>query len=619
MPSPSFLGAIRAHGESLFRVWSPQAGAVEVVFEDSSTPPLALKREPDGYFSGATSAAASLYKYRVDGSGPWPDPCSRFQPQGVHGPSLLVDPSAFKWSDAKWRGVRLHGQVIYEMHIGTFTPAGTLVAALENLPYLRELGLPMLEVMPVAQGPGSWNWGYDGVQLFAPNHMYGDHDALKRFVDRAHALGLAVILDVVYNHLGPDGNYLRCFSPHYFSTRHQTEWGEALNLDGEHAQGTRDFILGNARYWVSEFHLDGLRLDATQSIFDDSKPHILEQLTQAARAAAQPRSIVVISENEPQHAQQLLPPERGGFGLDAMWNDDFHHAAKVALTGTRDGYFGDYTGRAQEFVSCVRRGFLYQGQWYPWQKKTRGQAAPGLPAESSIVFLQNHDQVGNTFLGDRVHADTAPGRYRALMALTLLGPQTPMLFMGQEFASSARFMYFADHHEELAALVHKGRREFLSQFRAYADEATQQLVPAPHDEATFTGSKLDWREVEHHAETLAFHRDLLQLRACDPVISQQDGARIEGATLSEHAFVLRWFDGEHGDRLLLVNLDRELPLTPPAEPLLAPTFRANWQLLWSSEEPRYGGHGVRLPVADNGLGEWRLPAKCAVLLVEGEA
>jgi maltooligosyltrehalose trehalohydrolase len=619
MPSPSLLGAIRARGESLFRVWAPQARAVEVVFEDSQQQPLALKREASGYFSGATSAPVSLYKYRVDGTGPWPDPCSRFQPQGVHGPSLIVDPLAFKWSDAKWRGVRLAGQVIYEMHIGTFTPEGTFDAAIAKLPYLRELGITMLEVMPVAQCPGRWNWGYDGVQLFAPYHMYGDHDALKRFVDRAHALGLAVILDVVYNHLGPDGNYLKCFTPHYFSSRHKTEWGEALNLDDEHAQGTRDFILGNARYWLSEFHLDGLRLDATQSIFDDSRPHILEELAKAAREAAQPRSIVVISENEPQHAQQLLPPERGGYGLDAMWNDDFHHAAKVALTGTRDGYFGDYTGRAQEFISCVRRGFLYQGQWYPWQKQPRGQAASGLPACSSIVFLQNHDQVGNTFLGDRAHANAAPGRYRALMALTLLGPQTPMLFMGQEFAASTRFMFFADHHAELAALVHKGRLEFLSQFRAYADEAAQDLVPAPHDEATFSGSKLDWSEAEHNVEALAFHRDLIQLRACDPVISQQDGSKIDGATLSEQAFVLRWFDAEHGDRLLIINLDRELPLTPPSEPLLAPTYGANWQLLWSSEDPRYGGHGVTPPVADDGHGDWRLPAQSAVLLVEGQA
>lgn len=618
-PHRNFLGAICSRGETFFRVWAPEAKTVEVMFESADTRALPLTREPDGYFSGATSARVSLYKYRVDGAGPWPDPCSRFQPQGVHGPSMVVDPQAFKWSDSQWRGVQLQGQVIYELHIGTFTPEGTFDAAIGKLPYLRELGVTMIEVMPVAQCPGRWNWGYDGVQLFAPYNVYGDHEALKRFVDRAHALGLAVILDVVYNHLGPDGNYLKCFNRHYFSTRHQTEWGEALNLDGEYAQGTRDFILGNARYWLSEFHLDGLRLDATQSIFDDSRPHILTQLAEAAREAAQPRTIIVVSENEPQHADQLLPPEQGGFGLDAMWNDDFHHAAKVALTGSRDGYLNDYAGRAQEFVSCVRRGFLYQGQWYSWQKQSRGAAAAGLPACASIVFLQNHDQVGNSFLGDRVHALAAPGRYRALMALTLLGPQTPLLFMGQEFAASARFMFFADHHDELGPLVHQGRRKFLSQFRAYADEAVQKLVPDPRAQATFAGSKLDWSEAQQHAHALTFHRELIRLRVGDPVISQQDGSRIDGATLSEHAFVLRWFDTEHGDRLLVINLDRELPLMPASEPLLAPPRAAKWRLVWSSDDPRYGGHGVVSPVADQGHGEWRLAAHSAVLLAEVKA
>jgi maltooligosyltrehalose trehalohydrolase len=612
----NLLGAVCSRGETFFRVWAPEAKAVDVVFESASERALPLTRQQDGYFSGATSARVSLYKYRVDGSGPWPDPCSRYQPQGVHGPSMVVDPDAYRWRDAQWRGLQIHGQVIYELHIGTFTPAGTFDAAIEKLPYLRELGVTTLEVMPVAECPGRWNWGYDGVQLFAPYHVYGDHEALKRFVDSAHAQGLAVILDVVYNHLGPDGNYLRCFSPHYFSTRHQTDWGEALNFDGEYAQGMRDLVLGNARYWIEEFHLDGLRLDATQSIFDDSRPHILAQVAQTARAAAQPRSIIMISENEPQHADQLLPPEQDGFGLDAMWNDDYHHAAKVALTGSRDGYFNDYTGRSQEFVSCVRRGFLYQGQWYAWQKQPRGSPPARLPSWSSVVFLQNHDQVGNTFLGDRVHSVVAPARYRALMALTLLAPQTPMLFMGQEFAASTRFMFFADHNDELAALVHKGRREFLRQFRAYADPATQQLVPDPRAEATFMDSKLDWSETQRHAAALTFHRELIRLRTGDPVLSQQDGSAIDGATLSEHAFVVRWFNRQHGDRLLVVNTNRELSLTPAAEPMLAPPRGANWQLVWSSENVRYGGHGIASPVAADGHGEWRLAAQSAALLAE---
>jgi maltooligosyltrehalose trehalohydrolase len=618
MPTPShrdLLGAICSRGETFFRVWAPEARSVEVVFEPAKVAPLALTRGADGYFSGGTSERVSLYKYRVDGQGPWPDPCSRYQPQGVHGPSMIVDRDAFEWTDSEWRGAELDGQVIYELHIGTFTPEGTLDAAIGKLAYLRELGVTMIEVMPLAECPGRWNWGYDGVQLFAPYHVYGDHDAFKRFVNAAHAQGLAVILDVVYNHLGPDGNYLRCFSPHYFSKRHSTEWGEALNFDDEHSRGARDFVLGNVRYWASEFHVDGFRLDATQSIFDSSEPHVLAELTRTAHAAAAPRKVVVISENEPEHAAQLLPPEEGGFGFDAMWNDDFHHAARVALTGTRDGYFSDYGGTPQELISSVRHGFLYQGQWYPWQKQSRGSPPRRkLPAKSAVVYLQNHDQVGNTFLGERLDAMVAPPRYRALLALTLLAPQTPLLFMGQEFAASTRFAFFADHNEELAKLVHAGRRKFISQFRAYADEAVQQLVPDPRAESTFTSSKLDWREMETHAEALALHRELLKLRAEDPVISQQDATKLEGAVLSAQAFVLRWQDSQHGDRLLVVNLDRELELRSPAEPLLSPPHGARWSLLWSSEHPRYGGHGTALPVAEGGRGPWRLTAQSAVLL-----
>jgi maltooligosyltrehalose trehalohydrolase len=610
----NLLGATSSRGEAFFRVWAPQARSVEVVFESTSTQALPLQRQPDGYFSAAVRTGEALYRYRVDGEGPWPDPCSRFQPQGVHGPSMIIDADAFEWTDAGWRGTRIEGQVIYELHIGAFTPEGTFDAASQKLAYLRDLGVTMLEIMPVAECAGRWNWGYDGVQLYAPYHVYGDHDAFKRFVDRAHAHGLAVILDVVYNHLGPDGNYLKCYSPHYFSNRYKTEWGEALNFDADYCVGARDFVLDNARYWLREFHLDGFRLDATQSIFDSSEPHILAQLTQTAREAAKPRDIVIIAENEPQQSEQLLPTEHGGFGLDAMWNDDFHHAATVALTGSRDGYYNDYTGRAQEFISCVRRGFLYQGQWYQWQKQPRGTLFRDLPASACVVFLQNHDQVGNTFLGDRVHTTTAPARYRALMALTLLGPQTPMLFMGQEFAASTRFMFFADHQPELARLVHRGRREFISQFRAYADAAVQALIADPHAETTFTDSKLRWDEAQQHAHAVQFHRELLRLRAQDPVICRQDASSIDGATLSEHAFVLRWFDDEHGDRLLLVNLDREFSPAPASEPLLAPSRDGGWRLVWSSEDPRYGGHGVASPISADGRGEWRLSGQSASLL-----
>jgi len=614
-PHPELLGALLTEGTARFRVWAPEAERIEVVFEDGDHPPFELSREDSGYFSGATSTSARLYRYRVGAASPCPDPCSRFQPHGVHGPSLLVDPDAFAWTDTGWPGLAIERQVIYELHIGTFTPEGTFDAAAGKLEYLRDLGVTVLEIMPIAECPGRWNWGYDGVQLYAPYHVYGDHEAFKRFVDRAHAVGLAVILDVVYNHLGPDGNYLNRFSRHYFSRRYRTDWGEPFNLDGEHNAGAREFLIGNACYWIREFHLDGFRLDATQSIFDSSKTHLLAELTERARAVALPRRIIFIAENEPQCGEQLLPVNAGGFGIDAMWNDDFHHSARVALTGSRDGYFHDYTGRAQELLSCVRRGFLYQGQWYAWQSKARGSPFHGREAAACVIFLQNHDQVGNTATGVRIHSNSAAARYRALIAATLLAPQTPMLFMGQEFGASTTFTFFAHHGEMLSRQVHAGRRDFVGQFLAYADARLQALIPDPGAERTFLDSKLDWQECARNRHMLSLHRDLLRLRARDPVISRQDVTRIDGATLSERSFVLRWFDADHGDRLLIVNLEGDLPVGSIAEPLLAPSRGSGWQTLWNSEAPEYGGLGAFEPVADHGRGVWRIQAQCAVLLV----
>jgi maltooligosyltrehalose trehalohydrolase len=610
---PSELGAVCVGEKTSFRVWAPRARQLDVVIESPLTAEYPLQPEGNGYFSTqAAVPAGALYKYRVDGKGPYPDPCSRFQPSGPHGPSQVVDRTAYAWSDNDWRGAHLHGQVMYELHIGAFTPEGTFDAAIAKLPYLKDLGVTMVEILPIVECPGRWNWGYDGVQLFAPYQVYGDHDAPKRFIDAAHRLGLAVILDVVYNHLGPDGNYLKCFSADYFSTEHHTEWGEALNFDGPGRRGTRDFVVANACYWIGEFHLDGLRLDATQSLFDSSKRHIVAELTAAARQAAGGRSIVIVAENEPQRGEHMNPVAAGGFALDGMWNDDFHHSARVALTGTRDGYFHGYTGRAQEFISAVKRGFLYQGQYYPWQEKSRGSLLPRSRAAQCINYLQNHDQVANSCLGDRVHTSVAPARYRALTAVLLLAPQTPLLFMGQEFLASSRFMFFADHHAELGKLVHAGRRKFLQQFRAYADEAVQQAIPDPAALDTFMNSKLDWDQAAQHEPALAMHRELLRLRREDPVISLLDSAAIDGATLSERAFVLRWFNDEHGDRLLVVNLGQELLLEPAPEPLLAPALRTHWEPLWSSEDFRYGGHGRVNPV--NARQQWRIPGDCAVLL-----
>ncbi|HEV3496357.1 MAG TPA: malto-oligosyltrehalose trehalohydrolase, partial [Actinomycetes bacterium] len=455
-----------------FRVWAPVRRKVEVVFGE---PPgddgiAELAPEGDGYFSGlvADAGAGTRYRFCLDGEDYlYPDPASRFQPEGPHGPSQVVDPWAYRWSDMDWKGAALPGQVLYEMHIGTFTREGTWAAAERELPELAAVGITCLEVMPVADFPGRFGWGYDGVNLFAPTRLYGDPDDFRRFVDRAHQLGLAVILDVVYNHLGPDGNYLKAFAPAYFTNKYKTEWGEPINFDGPDSGPVRDYFASNAAYWIDEYHLDGLRLDATQNIYDDTPDpakHILAEIGRRVRAAAGGRSTLIVNENEPQHPRLARPLDRGGIGLDALWNDDFHHSAMVALTGRNQAYYTDYLGTAQEFVSAVKYGYLYQGQWYSWQGKRRGQPGLDIAPAAFVTFIQNHDQIANSGRGLRAHQLTSPGRYRAMTALMLLAPGTPMLFQGQEFAASAPFLYFADHKPDLAKLVHRGRREFLSQF-----------------------------------------------------------------------------------------------------------------------------------------------------------
>ena len=426
-----------------FRVWTPGHKSVRVTFEDRREG-VPLEQEKCGYFSGfaADAKAGDKYKYELDGGESYPDPASRYQPDGPHGFSQIVDASLFTWSDGAWAGIGLAGQVIYEMHLGTFTDGGTWRSAAEKLPYLRETGITVIEVMPVAQFAGRFGWGYDGVQLYAPSSLYGSPEDMRFFVDQAHGNGLGVILDVVYNHLGPDGNYLPKFSEFYLSKKHTTDWGEGINFDGEHCAPVREYFRENAAYWIREFHLDGLRLDATQDIHDESEPHILAEVTQAARQSAAGRRIIVVGESEPQETQLIRRIEEGGYGLDALWNDDYHHTAAVALTGKAGAYYTDYRGTPQEFVSSMKYGYLYQGQRYTWQKDRRGTSTLGLPHASMITFIQNHDQVANSARGQRAQELSAPGIFKAITALTLLGPGTPMLFQGQEFGASSPFLFF---------------------------------------------------------------------------------------------------------------------------------------------------------------------------------
>jgi maltooligosyltrehalose trehalohydrolase len=610
---------VLAVGGAAFRVWAPAHRHVSVVLEDASGAALierSLQAQSDGYFSAIVdeAVAGSRYRFRPGSAGDLvPDPASRFQPLGPNGPSELIDPSTFRWTDRDWTGVTTERQVLYEMHVGTFTSEGNWRAALDHLPALAELGITTIEMMPVAEFAGRRGWGYDGVDLYAPTHLYGVPDDLRRFVDTAHRLGLGVILDVVYNHFGPDGNYLSRFSPRYFSTRHTTEWGQAINFDDD-AAPVREFVAANAAYWIDEFHFDGLRVDATQTIADTSPTHVLAEITRRARAAAPRRSICLFAENEAQDTRIVRPIEHGGYGFDALWNDDFHHAATVALTGRREAYYQDYLGTAQEFLSMAKRGFLYQGQYYSWQRQRRGTPTRGLQPHQFVTFLENHDQVANTqtLRGERIRQRASPGMYRALTALWLLSPGTPMFFQGQEFGSSSPFLFFADHSGALGDAVRRGRAGFMRQFRSVASRDPDEAPPDPASDETFLRCKLRDDERTADGDAIRLHRDLLRLRRDDPVFGQRPVRdSMDGAVLSPRAFVMRWFASDDRDRLIVVNLDVDLRFDPAPEPLLAPPEGSTWEILWSSEDPAYGGAGTSRLDQDDG---WHVPGQATVVL-----
>ena len=429
------LGAWPDAGDVSFRVWAPSWNRVELLFDPGLTSSRRRTLAPtgDGMFSGRFNdvAAGDRYAYLLDGEGPFPDPASRFQPQGVHGPSAVVDPHTHAWSDRGWRGVPLSDAILYELHVGTFTPQGTFAGVTEQLPYLRELGVTVIELMPVADFPGSHNWGYDGVSLFAPSRAYGHPDDLRRLVDVAHGLGLGVILDVVYNHFGPDGAYASVFSPWYFSTKHTSPWGAAVNLDGEGAGEVREFFIENALHWLHEYHLDGLRLDATHGLIDDSPRHFVAELASRARAAIPERTLLLMAEDERNLAAIVRSPQEGGWGLDAVWADDLHHHVRRRAAGDNDGYYEDFSGSIADLAETIRHGWFYRGQVSVHRGTPRGTDPAGVPLERMVVCLQNHDQVGNRPFGRRLHHQIEPALFRALSALLLFLPETPLLFMGQ--------------------------------------------------------------------------------------------------------------------------------------------------------------------------------------------
>jgi maltooligosyltrehalose trehalohydrolase len=515
------LGAwIDDHGAH-FRVWAPVRDQVQLVIDpgrpDSRT--LALDRAGEGMFTGTFGlAAGTRYAYLLDGAGPFPDPATRFQPDGVHGPSAIVDPRAFAWSDRGWRGIALRDLTIYEAHVGTLTPEGTFHGAVARLPHLKDLGVTALELMPVADFAGTRNWGYDGVAPFAPSRAYGHPDDLRRLVDAAHHVGLGVLLDVVYNHFGPDGAYLSQFSPHYFSSRHSTPWGQAINLDGEQSAPVREFFFENALHWIHEYHVDGLRLDATHALIDDSPRHFLEELTQRMRASATDRTVLLIAEDDRNLSTIVTPRQDGGWGLDAVWADDFHHHMRRLTAGDADGYFQDFSGSSEDVATTIRRGWFFSGQHSAYRGAPRGTDPAGIPPERMIVALQNHDQIGNRALGERLNHQIEPEVFRAASALLLMAPETPLLFMGQEWGAGTPFLYFTDHEPDLGRRVTEGRRAEFATFAAFADPRARARIPDPQAHSTFDASRLDWieRTREPHAGIERLYRALLRVRRDAP-------------------------------------------------------------------------------------------------------
>jgi maltooligosyltrehalose trehalohydrolase len=615
------IGAeVIGQNQTHFRLWAPKARELDVALELGPNAERTFHRlaaEPGGYFSGAVNAAAgSRYRFRVNGGEIlYPDPASRSQPDGPHGSSCLVDPGEFEWSDSQWAGpavAGLKGQVIYEMHIGTFTNAGTWRAAAEQLPELARIGITVVEMMPIADFPGKFGWGYDGVNLFAPSHLYGTPDDLRAFIDRAHSVGLAVILDVVYNHFGPDGNYLAVFSDDYLIREKENEWGAAINFDGPNSGPVREFFITNGRYWIEEFHFDGFRFDATHAIRDQSSEYIIGAVGRAAREAAGSRSIILVAENDLQEAKMARCRREGGDDLDAMWNDDFHHSAVVALTDRNEAYFADYLGAPQEFIAAAKYGFLYQGQARSWRNVFRGTATFGIPPEVFVCFVENHDQIANTGPGERLRFQTSPGRYRAMTALLLLGPWTPLLFQGQEFGASTPFVFFADIGDALVReAIRRGRAEWLAPFLSLTEQEAWKSLRAPDDPEVFARCKLDFSEREKNRELYNLHIDLLKLRREDSRFRQQSSGGIDGAVLGPASFVLRYFSNEKDDRLLLVNFGERQIVNPASEPLLAPPLDCRWKTVWTSNSPRYSGAGAVVTASEE---QWFLPAESTIAL-----
>lgn len=581
-------------GETSFRVWAPRARSVALRCRGATHP---MRREEEGYYALTVSANlnGADYCYLLDGERERPDPVSRFQPHGVHGPSRVVDPGSFAWDDQHWRGLALNEYAAYELHTGVFTREGTFEAVIPRLPYLRSIGITAIEIMPVAEFPGARNWGYDGVSLYAPHHAYGGPDGLKTLVAACHRAGFAVILDVVYNHAGPEGNYLHEFGP-YFTNRYRTPWGDAFNFDGPGSDPVRRFILDNALYWLSEYRFDALRLDAVHGIFDFSARHLLAEMASEADAEAerQRRPLYLIAESDLNDARVVDDSGRGGYGVHAQWLDDFHHSVHTALFGPGRGYLEDF-GAAGDLPKCLTTGFVYDGRYSKHRQRTFGSSSAHLPGERFMVCIQNHDQVANACRGQRIGALGCFDREKLAAVLLVSAPFLPLLFQGQEYGETAPFHYFVSHGDSgLAEAVREGRR------REFAGFAAGGKFADPQAESTFLASKLDWDKLdrEPHAALLRLYQRLFELRR------QRDSLRNCRKDLTR-----AWVPGndrglimergsESGERSLVAANLSPSPLEVPAEP-----GGRVWTLALWTGDALYGGSAAAEPPTDL-LGEF---------------
>jgi maltooligosyltrehalose trehalohydrolase len=573
------------NGSVRFRLWAPAAHQVELCIAGANPMRIPLSRCDQGWFELITDAArpGSQYRFRINNAQDVPDPASRFQPGDVHGPSEVVNPAAFDWQDRDWRGRPWEEASIYELHVGAFAPAGTFSAARERLDHLADLGITAVELMPVADFPGRRNWGYDGVFLFAPDSIYGRPEDLKEFVQSAHERGLMVLLDVVYNHFGPEGNYLTAYAPQFFTHLHRTPWGDGINFDGPDSRVVRDFFVHNSLYWLTEYHFDGLRLDAVHAIIDDSTPDILTELADAVRSSVEPgRHIHLILENDRNQARYLQRTERcQPKSYTAQWNDDVHHALHVLITGERDGYYSDYSEHPLDQLGrCLVDGFAYQGEASNYRNgEPRGESTGGLPSTAFVSFLQNHDQIGNRAFGERIIKLANSRAVRAAAAILLLSPSPPLLFMGEEFGAETPFLFFCDFEKDLAAAVTAGRRNEFAHFARFNDPAKREQIPDPNAANTFESSRLDWSEISQpsHRDWLRFYRSLLKLR-CQHIVPHLSAGCVVNADyegIGDRGVTVDWKFADQSKLILMANLGTEL--------LNGFSFPAS-QAIYSSEE-----------------------------------